>query len=193
MVISEADPLLAQAAALAASVPDPEIPVITLGDLGIVRAVRREAGRIVVTITPTYTGCPATEVIAADVRQILVENGFADAQVRLTLSPPWTTDWISETGRERLRAYGIAPPGRAGMLPEAVMRFVPRKRSDGEVSDLTAARQRIPLRVAQKAPIACPNCGSIETEQLSEYGSTPCKAIHRCLACREPFDYFKPY
>jgi ring-1,2-phenylacetyl-CoA epoxidase subunit PaaD len=174
MVISEADPLLAQAAALAASVPDPEIPVITLGDLGIVRSVRREAGRIVVTITPTYTGCPATEVIAADVRQILLENGFADAQVRLTLSPPWTTDWISQTGRERLRAYGIAPPGRGAVLPDAVIRFVPRK-------------------VVQQAPVACPNCGSIETEQLSEYGSTPCKAIHRCLACREPFDYFKPY
>jgi ring-1,2-phenylacetyl-CoA epoxidase subunit PaaD len=94
--------------------------------------------------------------------------------VRLTLSPPWTTDWITETGRERLRAYGIAPPGRGAVLPDAVIRFVPRK-------------------VVQQAPIACPNCGSIETEQLSEYGSTPCKAIHRCLACREPFDYFKPY
>jgi ring-1,2-phenylacetyl-CoA epoxidase subunit PaaD len=174
MVISEADPLLAQAAALAASVPDPEIPVITLGDLGIVRSVQREDGRIVVTITPTYTGCPATEVIAGDVRQILLENGFADAQVRLTLSPPWTTDWISHTGRERLRAYGIAPPGRAAALPDAVIRFMPRK-------------------TEQEAPITCPNCGSIETEQLSAYGSTPCKAIHRCLACREPFDYFKPY
>jgi ring-1,2-phenylacetyl-CoA epoxidase subunit PaaD len=174
MVISEADPQLAQAAALAASVPDPEIPVITLGDLGIVRSVLREAGRIVVTITPTYTGCPATEVIAGDVRQILLDNGFADAQVRLTLSPPWTTDWITETGRERLRAYGIAPPGRSAVVPEAVMRFVPRK-------------------AVQTASITCPNCGSIETEQLSEYGSTPCKAIHRCLACREPFDYFKPY
>lgn len=189
MVISEADPLLAQAAALAASVPDPEIPVITLGDLGIVRSVQREAGRIVVTITPTYTGCPATEVIAADVRQILLENGFADAQVRLTLSPPWTTDWISETGRERLRAYGIAPPGRAAMQQDVVMRFVPRRRSAGAVSDMTDAAQE----AAPEAPITCPNCGSRKTEQLSAYGSTPCKAIHRCLACREPFDYFKPY
>ena len=167
------DALLAHAAALAASVPDPEIPVITLGDLGIVRSVHREAGRVVVTITPTYTGCPATEVIADDVRQILREHGFADAQVRLTLSPPWTTDWITERGRERLRAYGIAPPGRGAAAQEAVMRFVPLSRP--------------------AVPITCPNCGSIETEQLSAYGSTPCKAIHRCLACREPFDYFKPY
>ncbi len=193
MVISEADPLLAKAAALAASVPDPEIPVITLGDLGIVRSVLREAGRIVVTITPTYTGCPATEVIASDVRQILLENGFADAQVRLTLSPPWTTDWISETGRERLRAYGIAPPGRAAVQADAVMRFMPRKRSAGEMADTTAAPLRAPPEAMQQQPIACPNCGSLETEQLSAYGSTPCKAIHRCLACREPFDYFKPY
>lgn len=167
------DALLAHAAALAASVPDPEIPVITLGDLGIVRSVQREAGRVVVTITPTYTGCPATEVIADDVRQILREHGFADAQVRLTLSPPWTTDWITETGRERLRAYGIAPPGRGAAAQEAVMRFMPRSRP--------------------AVPITCPNCGSVATEQLSAYGSTPCKAIHRCLACREPFDYFKPY
>jgi ring-1,2-phenylacetyl-CoA epoxidase subunit PaaD len=180
-----ADALLAHAAALAASVPDPEIPVITLGDLGIVRSVHREAGCVVVTITPTYTGCPATEVIADDVRQILREHGFVDAQVRLTLSPPWTTDWITETGRERLRAYGIAPPGRGAAAQEAVMRFMPRSR---QAAPLAGSAQ-----ADQDAPITCPNCGSNATEQLSAYGSTPCKAIHRCLACREPFDYFKPY
>jgi len=180
-----ADALLAHAAALAASVPDPEIPVITLGDLGIVRSVHREAGCVVVTITPTYTGCPATEVIADDVRQILREHAFVDAQVRLTLSPPWTTDWITETGRERLRAYGIAPPGRGAATQEAVMRFMPRSR---QAAPLAGSAQ-----AAHDAPITCPNCGSSATEQLSAYGSTPCKAIHRCLACREPFDYFKPY
>ena len=179
------DARLAHAAALAASVPDPEIPVITLGDLGIVRSVHSEAGCVVVTITPTYTGCPATEVIAADVQQILRAHGFADAQVRLTLSPPWTTDWITETGRERLRAYGIAPPGRQAAAHEAVMRFVPRSRQAAALAGSAQA--------AHDAPITCPNCGSIDTEQLSAYGSTPCKAIHRCLACREPFDYFKPY
>jgi ring-1,2-phenylacetyl-CoA epoxidase subunit PaaD len=179
------DALLAHAAALAASVPDPEIPVITLGDLGIVRTVHREAGCVIVTITPTYTGCPATDVIADDVRQILRENGFADAQVRLTLSPPWTTDWITETGRERLRAYGIAPPGRGAAAHEAVMRFVPRSRPAASLAGSAQA--------AHDAPVTCPNCGSNATEQLSAYGSTPCKAIHRCLACREPFDYFKPY
>ncbi len=184
-VKGETDAQLAQAAALAASVPDPEIPVITLGDLGIVRSVHREAGRVVVTITPTYTGCPATDVIADDVRQILREHGFVDAQVRLTLSPPWTTDWITATGRERLRAYGIAPPGRGAAAQEAVMRFVPRSRPAAPLAGSAPT--------AHDAPITCPNCGSIATEQLSAYGSTPCKAIHRCLACREPFDYFKPY
>jgi ring-1,2-phenylacetyl-CoA epoxidase subunit PaaD len=179
------DALLAHAAALAASVPDPEIPVITLGDLGIVRTVHREAGCVVVTITPTYTGCPATDVIADDVRQILRENGFANAQVRLTLSPPWTTDWITETGRERLRAYGIAPPGRGAAAQDAVVRFAPRSRQAASLAGSVPA--------AHDGPVTCPNCGSNATEQLSAYGSTPCKAIHRCLACREPFDYFKPY
>lgn len=158
---------LARARAVAAAVPDPEIPVLTLEDLGILRDVRDERGRVAVTLTPTYTGCPATEAISADVRDALEGAGFARPLVTIALAPPWTTDWISERGRSRLRAYGIAPPGercgRAGAA--AALRFSPR----------------------------CPRCDSARTEAISQYGSTPCKALYRCRACREPFDYFKPY
>jgi ring-1,2-phenylacetyl-CoA epoxidase subunit PaaD len=165
---------LARARALAAAVPDPEIPVVTLEDLGILRSVDVEDGRVVVVLTPTYTGCPATEVIAEDVRRALAEAGIADADVRLTLTPPWTTDWISADGRRKLREYGIAPPGGDAPAGTAVLRFVPRAQPAAETID-------------------CPRCGASNVERLSEYGSTPCKALYRCIACREPFDYFKPY
>jgi ring-1,2-phenylacetyl-CoA epoxidase subunit PaaD len=188
-----ADARLARARARVAAVPDPEIPAVTLEDLGILRDVRREGERLVVSLTPTYTGCPATQVIAQDVRDALAAEGFADAEVRLELSPPWTTDWITEAGRRKLLEYGIAPPARAAgdgggggacvLAPpgtaepaESVLRFVPR---------LSAARGL--------DPVACPQCGSMSVERLSEYGSTPCKALYRCIDCREPFDYFKPY
>lgn len=133
-------------------VPDPEIPAVSVVDLGIVRAVH--ADRVV--ITPTYTGCPATQVIERDIRDALDVAGFRDVAIETTLSPPWTTDWISETGKEKLRAYGIAPPLAAG----------------------------------QRA-VQCPQCGSCETEEISRFGSTPCKAQWRCRACLEPFDLFK--
>jgi ring-1,2-phenylacetyl-CoA epoxidase subunit PaaD len=164
---------LARARAAAAAVPDPEIPVVTLDDLGILRDVRGEAERIVVTLTPTYTGCPATQVIQQDVRDALAAAGFPGAEVRVTLSPAWTTDWISEDGRRKLREYGIAPPGAAAHA--------------GQVSV---------IRFLERAPAerpACPRCGAPDTERISQHGSTPCKALYRCLACREPFDYFKPY
>jgi len=131
---------------------DPEIPVVSVVDLGIVRDVRPER----VTITPTYTGCPATQVIERDIRDALDAAGYRDVAIATTLSPPWTTDWISETGREKLRAYGIAPPLPAG-----------------------------------QRDVACPQCGAIETEQISRFGSTPCKAQWRCRDCLEPFDLFK--
>jgi len=133
-------------------VPDPEIPAVSVVDLGIVRAVRPDR----VLITPTYTGCPATQAIERDIRAALDAAGFREVAIETTLSPPWTTDWISETGRARLKAYGIAPPTPAG------------------------ARA-----------VECPQCGSIETEEISRFGSTPCKAQWRCRACLEPFDLFK--
>jgi ring-1,2-phenylacetyl-CoA epoxidase subunit PaaD len=165
--------LLARARAAAASVPDPEIPVVTLEDLGILREVRADAGRVVVTLTPTYTGCPATEVIRQDVREALQAAGIDDAEVRVTLSPPWTTDWISEDGRRKLREFGIAPPGPAARGHEvSVIRFLAHAPADRP---------------------GCPRCGATDTERIAEHGSTPCKALHRCRVCLEPFDYFKPY
>ena len=133
-------------------VPDPEIPVVSIVDLGIVRDVSAKH----VVLTPTYTGCPATLVIGQMVRAALDEAGFQHVQVETTLSPPWTTDWISNAGQEKLLAYGIAPPQPAGQ------------------------RQ-----------VACPQCGSRETEEVSRFGSTPCKAQWRCRSCLEPFDLFK--
>ena len=135
-------------------VPDPEIPVLTITDLGIVRDVDCSAG-VTVSLTPTYSGCPATEAIEASVAATLQEHGVADVRIKRVLSPPWTTDWISEAGRKKLTVYGIAPPER---------------------------RDR---------PIACPRCDSSNTELVSEFGSTACKASYRCIDCLEPFEYFK--
>lgn len=156
------------------AVPDPEIPVITLGDLGIVRRVERGQQGWVVELTPTYSGCPATEVIRDDVRRAARDAGFEEVRVCLVLSPAWTTRWITARGRQRLREYGIAPP------------------ADDDTRAQPAAVQQV-IRLHRKASIACPQCGSTQVELLSEFGSTPCKSLHRCLACREPFDYFKPY
>jgi ring-1,2-phenylacetyl-CoA epoxidase subunit PaaD len=144
---------------------DPEIPVLNIVDLGIVREVRYEVdGRMRVAITPTYSGCPATDVIRVMVRAALDAGGYADAILEERLSPPWTSDWLTPAGREQLRAFGIAPP------EESVSR--PRQ--------LTGAPQ-----------VTCPRCGSHSSERISEFGSTPCKAHYRCRACGEPFDYFK--
>jgi ring-1,2-phenylacetyl-CoA epoxidase subunit PaaD len=180
------DAQLARARALAGAVPDPEIPAVTLEELGILRSVHSEDGRIVVTLTPTYTGCPATQVIADDVRRALSDEGIADAQVRLTLSPPWTTDWISAEGRRKLREYGIAPPAHAAPAGTAVLRFVRRTAASPAPTEVGGL-------AAGSGAIACPRCAATDVERLSEYGSTPCKSLYRCLACREPFDYFKPY
>ena len=151
-------------------IPDPEVPAITLVELGIVRDLRllEDGGDgVEVVLTPTYSGCPATELIQDQVREAL--SRFGEVRITLQRSPAWTTDWISDEGREKLRAYGIAPPGRCG----------------------AAAEQ--PIRVVRRAPqLQCPRCGSAQTEQLSAFGSTACKSLFRCLACREPFEYFKP-
>lgn len=154
-------------------VPDPEIPVISLTDLGIIRAVAWEGETLVVTVTPTYSGCPATAVINLDIERALRERGIASVRLERQISPPWTTDWISADGREKLRAYGIAPP-------------IADTAADGRVS----ARARALVGGGNRA-VPCPTCGSATTEMVSRFGSTPCKASFRCRACLEPFDYFK--
>jgi ring-1,2-phenylacetyl-CoA epoxidase subunit PaaD len=144
-------------------VADPEIPVLSITDLGIVRDVQI-GERITVALSPTYSGCPATEVIENSVLQTLSEHGIEDVEIRRVLSPPWTTDWISDEGRDKLRQYGIAPPERG-------------------------AGKRALLRGERH--VACPRCGATATELVSEFGSTACKASYRCSECLEPFEYFK--
>jgi ring-1,2-phenylacetyl-CoA epoxidase subunit PaaD len=151
------------------SVVDPEIPVLTVLDLGIVRDVGVRDDAVEVVITPTYSGCPAAHVIEQDIRRALANAGFGDARIRTSLSPAWTTDWISAAGKEKLRKFGIAPPGAAAASPA-----------------------KIALFRAEPAGVDCPHCGSPDTERLAAFGSTACKALYRCRDCREPFDYFKP-
>nr|WP_198680352.1 1,2-phenylacetyl-CoA epoxidase subunit PaaD [Cupriavidus agavae] len=171
---------LAHAWAALEAVPDPEIPVVSIRDLGILRdvALAGDGMTIEATITPTYSGCPAMGQIEEDVGRALDAAGLAPWRVRTVLAPAWTTDWITEAGRASLRAFGIAPPGRCGSAaPRAdnvrPLRFVPRAPASAEV--------------------ACPRCGSVHTQELARFASTACKALYRCLDCREPFDYFKPY
>ncbi len=152
-------------------VPDPEIPVISVCDLGIVRDLYAEGDGLHVVLTPTYSGCPATEQIESSVVAALETAGLGPVRVSLQRAPAWTTDWISETGRRKLREYGIAPPGPVAAESETVLRFMPQ-------------RTRVPL--------SCPRCDSLQTERLSAFGSTACKALYRCLTCREPFEHFKP-
>ena len=147
----------------ASTVVDPEISVLTIADLGVLREVDVNDGRVDVTITPTYSGCPAMNMIALEIELALERAGIARPTIRTVLSPAWTTDWMSEEGRRKLKAYGIAPP-------------------------LPASSRRALFGVQQ---VACPQCGSDNTELLSEFGSTSCKALWRCKSCREPFDYFK--
>jgi ring-1,2-phenylacetyl-CoA epoxidase subunit PaaD len=150
---------------LLAQVLDPEIPVLSIVDLGIVREVRQDAaGRLHVAITPTYSGCPATEVIRGLVRAALDAGGYSDAILEEVLSPPWTSDWLTPAGREKLRAFGIAPPEESATSPRQLM---------------------------GSRAVSCPRCSSRDTTRVSEFGSTPCKAHYRCGACGEPFDYFK--
>lgn len=154
---------LDRARAALAEVCDPEIPVLSIADLGVLRDVRVEGEQIEVDITPTYSGCPAMSTITLDIELALARAGFKSTKVRTVLSPAWTTDWMSQEGRAKLLAYGIAPPaGRSG-----------RRALFGQDD------------------VACPRCAARDTERLAEFGSTSCKALWRCRACREPFDYFK--
>jgi ring-1,2-phenylacetyl-CoA epoxidase subunit PaaD len=151
------------------SVPDPEIPVVSIRELGILREIHERDGQLEVVITPTYSGCPAMAQIEDDVRAALATNGLA-ATIVTRLAPVWTTDWIDGAAKEKLKAFGIAPP----RAPANVIRFA-----------RGAARNAEAIR--------CPHCGSQDTTELSHFGSTSCKALYKCLDCREPFDYFKPY
>lgn len=152
------------AAAVVAAVPDPELPFVTLADLGIVRVVEERDDGVHVVLTPTYTGCPATEVIRQAVEDALAEAGYRQVEVRTVLRPAWSTDDITEEGRRKLHAAGIAPPARVG--EDAI--------------------------TAVEAPVPCPRCGSLRTRRVAAYGATPCKAPLVCQACREPFEHVKP-
>ena len=155
---------------VAALVPDPELPTLTLADLGILRGVERDGDAVTVVITPTYSGCPAMREISSDLRYRLAQAGFSDVTVRTELSPPWTSDWITAEGRAKLTAAGIAPPHPAGIRPAGP----------------------VPLTlVAPSRTVACPRCGSTATDETSPFSATACKALYRCRACQEPFEYVK--
>ena len=141
------------------TVCDPEVPVLTITDLGIVRDIKINSEEIEIIITPTYTGCPAMDMIAMNIRLALIENGYSKIKITSVLAPAWTTDWMSETGKQKLKAYGIAAPNKKFDIP-----------ADGE---------------------ECPQCNSLNTKLISEFGSTACKALYQCNDCKEPFDYFK--
>lgn len=159
-----------QAWAVLETVPDPEVPALSLCDLGIVRDVTQGESGLTVVLTPTYSGCPATEVISRSVVDALTAAGLGPVSLELRRAPAWTTDWISADGRRKLRDYGIAPPGPVD------------------------AGQGVPVRLVgrRSSAIACPRCNSLMTERLSAFGSTACKALYRCVSCREPFEHFKP-
>jgi ring-1,2-phenylacetyl-CoA epoxidase subunit PaaD len=148
------------------NIPDPEVPVLSVLDLGIVRdVITQDDGSVEVVITPTYTGCPAMDMIAANIRLELLANGYQQPKITTVLSPAWTTDWMSEEGKQKLKEYGIAPP-----LPK---------------------QQVCKQELFSEEAIPCPRCNSYHTARVSEFGSTACKALYRCLDCKEPFDYFK--
>lgn len=165
MIAEAASSVEQQVLDLVGNIPDPEIPVLTLADLGVIRGVLTDGDRITVEVAPTYSGCPATEFIEASIIEVLTEIGMQNVATKRVLTPPWTTDWISEAGRDKLRIYGIAPPDKAAESKRALFQ--------------------------QELEIACPRCSSVDTGRVSEFGSTPCKASYKCNACLEPFEYFK--
>lgn len=164
--MTHSDELLQKARQVLESVADPEVPVLTVDDLGIIRDIRfADDGVLEVVITPTYSGCPAMGVIEVNIRAALQSEGFDPVRVITVLSPAWTTDWLSAEGRRKLREYGIAPPAEASLDKKALF--------------------------GERQALVCPHCGSSETEMISQFGSTACKALFRCHDCLEPFDYFK--
>lgn len=155
------------------TVTDPEIPVLSVVDMGIIRDIKVEAGEfpdkpnIVITITPTYTGCPAMDVINTSIRLVLIEHGLTKHSIKTVLAPAWSTDWMTESGKQKLKAYGIAPPQTKSIAPS------------------------MNLTEEEEKKIQCPQCNSINTKLISRFGSTACKALYQCQDCKEPFDYFK--
>jgi ring-1,2-phenylacetyl-CoA epoxidase subunit PaaD len=166
MVISKDDIELKKIRDILDLIPDPEIPVLTINDLGIIRDVKVNGEMIEVIITPTYSGCPAMDMITMNIKLALIEQGYKSVKVTSVLSPAWTTDWMTEAGKEKLKDYGIAPPNPKQIVCD---------------TELFAAEEAI----------QCPHCNSFHTKRISEFGSTPCKSLYQCLDCREPFDYFK--
>lgn len=150
------------------TITDPEIPVLNIMDLGVVRNINiiSEGTSVEIAITPTYSGCPAMDVISMNIKMALLSNGYKDVVVSKVLAPAWTTDWMTDSGKDKLKVYGIAPPGK-------------QQRNDPSVI------------FAEKAAVQCPQCNSYNTSLISEFGSTPCKALYRCSDCNEPFDHFK--
>ncbi|MEU3784778.1 1,2-phenylacetyl-CoA epoxidase subunit PaaD [Streptomyces sp900129855] len=174
-------PLEAELLAVAGSVPDPELPVLTLQELGVLRAVHiRDTDTVEVELTPTYTGCPAVEAMSVDIERALHEHGVREVTVRTVLTPAWSTDDISAEGRRKLREFGIAPPRSTRAAPGPVPLTL------GPTHTLHNEPENVP-----DEPVRCPHCGCADTELLSRFSSTACKALRRCLACREPFDHFK--
>jgi ring-1,2-phenylacetyl-CoA epoxidase subunit PaaD len=166
-VVSGVTATLRCAREVAGAVPDPELPMLTLADLGVLRDVEVAGERVVVTITPTYTGCPAMATMRADLQVALTRAGFAEVEVRTALSPAWSTDWITERGRRALAQHGIAPPGpRAEAAP-------------------------VDLLLLDRPPATCPRCGSTSTREVSRFGASACTSLHVCTACAEPFDKVK--
>lgn len=171
--------VLQAAREIAAAVPDPELPMVTVADLGILRDVAAEDGRLVVTITPTYSGCPALREIAHDMRHRLSRAGFGDVTVRIALAPAWSSDWITAAGRRKLHAAGIAPPHPAPKGPVPL------------TLGALPSRGTTPEAPGRREPVPCPRCGSRDTTQTAAFSATACKALFRCEACREPFEYVK--
>jgi ring-1,2-phenylacetyl-CoA epoxidase subunit PaaD len=177
MVTQEMTATVERARRAAAATPDPELPMLTVADLGILREVSMHGGRVTVSLTPTYSGCPALREIQADVAARLAAAGFPGADIRMVLSPPWSPGWITAEGRRKLAAAGIAPPGRAAA---AAGQRTPR------------AAGPVPLTLSPAPPtVPCPACGSPHTQRTAAFSGTACKDLYRCTACAEPFEHMK--
>ncbi|WP_326808007.1 iron-sulfur cluster assembly protein [Streptomyces sp. NBC_01775] len=189
---ADTDERLKTLAGLAGSVPDPELPVITLAELGVLRAISEpEPGHLDVELTPTYTGCPAIEAMASDIEGVLRQAGAERVTVRTVLSPPWSTDDISEEGRRKLAEHGVAPPRPTSRADGPFLVGLSPTRHAPPARHAPPGQEASPPPTAEADPVRCPHCGSADTVVLSRFSSTACKALRRCELCGEPFDHFK--